>query len=78
MFTEKRSFMSSQVFISYSHDNDEHKSWVMQVATRLRHNGVDVILDQWNLKLGQDLSMKYKQKLRLLEYFKSLQNKIYY
>lgn len=48
--------MSSQVFISYSHDNDQHKSWVLQLATRLRHNGVDVILDQWNLKLGQDLA----------------------
>ena len=48
--------MSSQVFISYSHDNNEHKNWVLQLATRLRHNGVDVILDQWNLKLGQDLA----------------------
>lgn len=44
------------VFISYSHDNDEHKSWVLQLATRLRSNGVDVILDRWNLKLGSDLA----------------------
>ncbi len=48
--------MEPQVFISYSHDSEEHKNWVLQLATRLRHNGVDVILDCWNLKLGQDLA----------------------
>lgn len=44
------------VFISYSHDNDGHKDWVLQLATRLRSNGVNVILDRWNLKLGSDLA----------------------
>lgn len=55
--------MSSQVFISYSHDNDEHKNWVLQLATRLRSNGVDVILDRWNLTLGQDLALFMEQGL---------------
>lgn len=44
------------VFISYSHDSEEHKNWVLQLSTRLRSNGVDVILDRWNLKLGSDLA----------------------
>lgn len=44
------------VFISYSHDNDEHKNWVLQLATRLRSNGVDVLLDSWNTRLGSDLA----------------------
>ncbi|WP_239772859.1 toll/interleukin-1 receptor domain-containing protein [Tenacibaculum finnmarkense] len=44
------------VFISYSHDSEEHKNWVLQLATRLRSNGVDIILDRWNLKLGSDLA----------------------
>lgn len=48
--------MSSQVFISYSHDDDAHKNWVLQLATRLRSNGVDVILDRWNLTLGKDVA----------------------
>lgn len=43
-------------FISYSHDSDAHKDWVLQLATRLRSNGVNVILDRWNLKLGSDLA----------------------
>lgn len=45
-----------QVFISYSHDSDEHKNWIIQLSTRLRSNGVDVILDAWNTKLGSDLA----------------------
>lgn len=48
--------MAPTVFISYSHDNELHKNWVLQLATRLRSNGVDVLLDRWNLKLGQDLA----------------------
>ncbi len=46
---------ASKVFISYSHDSDQHKDWVLTLATRLVNNGVDVILDQWNLTLGGDL-----------------------
>ena len=42
-------------FISYSHDNEAHKEWVLNLATRLVKNGVDVILDQWDLRLGGDL-----------------------
>lgn len=44
-----------RVFISYSHDSSAHKDWVLQIATRLARNGVDVILDQWDLTLGSDL-----------------------
>jgi hypothetical protein len=42
-------------FISYSHDSVDHKEWVLNLATRLVKNGVDVILDQWDLRLGGDL-----------------------
>ncbi len=48
--------MSPSVFVSYSHDSEGHKAWVLQLATRLRHNGVDAILDRWNLDLGQDVA----------------------
>ena len=44
------------VFISYSHDSKEHKAWVARLATDLRSNGVDVVLDQWDLSLGQDVA----------------------
>lgn len=42
-------------FISYSHDNEVHKEWVLNLATRLVRNGVDVILDRWDMRLGGDL-----------------------
>ena len=40
------------VFISYSHDSTDHKKWVAHLATRLLENGIEVILDQWNLRFG--------------------------
>lgn len=43
------------VFISYSHDNEDHKSWVLKLASDLRSHGVNTILDQWDLRLGSDL-----------------------
>ncbi|WP_426662839.1 TIR domain-containing protein [Rhodanobacter aciditrophus] len=44
-----------KVFVSYSHDSQEHKRWVLEFATRLRSNGVDAVLDQWELQPGDDL-----------------------
>lgn len=44
-----------KAFISYSHDSQEHKKWVLDFATRLRNSGIDAILDQWELKAGDDL-----------------------
>lgn len=45
-----------KVFISYSHDSPEHKQWVSELAARLRNNGIDAILDQWDLGLGDDIT----------------------
>ena len=44
-----------KLFISYSHDDQAHKDWVLMLATRLVANGVDVLLDQWDMRLGSDL-----------------------
>lgn len=43
-----------KLFISYSWSSPEHEQWVLKLATELRENGVDVILDKWDLKEGQD------------------------
>jgi hypothetical protein len=44
------------VFISYSWDTPEHEAWVLELASHLRVNGVDVILDKWDLgPLGKPL-----------------------
>ena len=43
-----------KAFISYSHDSPEHKQWVLELGTKLVQNGVDAILDQWDLNPGDD------------------------
>ncbi|MCR9625300.1 toll/interleukin-1 receptor domain-containing protein [Vibrio sp. RM-44-3] len=44
-----------KVFISYSHDDQAHKKWVLELAQRLINSGVDAILDQFRVGLGDDL-----------------------
>lgn len=44
-----------KVFISYSHDSPSHIQWVLKLATEMRNHGIDTILDQWELKPGDDL-----------------------
>lgn len=45
-----------KVFISYSHDSQQHKDWVLRLANELRTNGIDAKLDQWDLSPGQDIA----------------------
>ena len=43
-----------RAFISYSWSSQGHEQWVLDLATRLRESGVNVILDKWDLKEGAD------------------------
>jgi hypothetical protein len=51
------------VFISYSWDDEEHKAWVLELANRLRKNGVNVILDRYKLTLGKSLPHFIEQSI---------------
>jgi hypothetical protein len=44
-----------QVFVSYSWDSPEHRTWIEKLAMSLRQNGVDAVLDQWHVRPGEDL-----------------------
>jgi hypothetical protein len=57
-----------RVFISYSHDSAEHKKWVLEFATTLRSRGIDAVLDQWDLKPGDDLPEFMEQNLVAADY----------
>ena len=57
METEQDAARSPKVFISYSWSSEDHVTWVRELGEKLIADGVDVILDQWDLKPGQD---KYK------------------
>lgn len=43
-----------KAFVSYSWSSEEHQQWVLDLATQLRENGVDVTIDKWDLKEGHD------------------------
>ena len=57
-----------RVFISYSHDSADHKRWVLNFATTLRQRGVDAVLDQWDLKPGDDLPHFMEKELAECDY----------
>lgn len=53
-----------KVFISYSWDSDEHCAWVRELATRLRVDGIETILDQWELAPGDQLPVFMEKSVR--------------
>ena len=53
-----------KAFISYSWDDEDHKSWVAKLATDLRSDGVDTILDQWHVVLGDQLPSFMEKEIR--------------
>ena len=48
--------------MSYSHESNEHRDWVLALATRLRGNGVDVCLDRWDVTLGETLALSWNAR----------------
>lgn len=55
-------------FVSYSWDNDDHRKWVLDLATRLRKDGVETILDQWHLIPGDQLPEFMEKAVRESDY----------
>ena len=43
-----------KIFISYSWTTPKHEDWVINLAERLVSDGIDVVIDKWNLKEGHD------------------------
>ncbi len=43
-----------KLFVSYSWSTPDHEQWVIDLATELQQSGVEVILDKWDLREGQD------------------------
>lgn len=50
----KGSTDNPKIFISYSWSSPEHESWVAELGRRLMADGIEVVLDKWSLKEGQD------------------------
>src|SRR5262245_40900877 len=43
-----------KLFVSYSWTTPNHEAWVLKLAIDLVESGVDVIIDKWHLREGQD------------------------
>jgi tetratricopeptide (TPR) repeat protein len=52
------------VFISYSHDSDEHKNWVKTFVRRLNQDGIQVIFDEKDMEFGDDVSQFMEQVMK--------------
>lgn len=53
-----------KIFIAYSHDSEEHKNWVRDFSRELRSYGINVVLDQWDLKYGEDVTLFIESNIR--------------
>lgn len=47
--------LNRTIFISYSWTSPEHQNWVVELAEMLTRDGVEVKLDVWHLKDGNDV-----------------------
>lgn len=57
-----------KAFVSYSWDDDFHKEWVAELATKLRSDGVETILDQWHAVPGDQLPAFMEKEIRENDY----------
>ncbi len=63
----EENIMIHSVFISYSHDNDDHKQWVENFASKLiKEVGINAILDKWDLNFG-DLMSKFMEQIQIVD-----------
>jgi hypothetical protein len=57
-------YPAPKAFISYSWDDDDHKKWVKQLATRLRKQGVDLTFDHWHSAPGDQIPAFMERAVR--------------
>ncbi len=63
------SLLRPSVFISYSYDEEAHKAFVVKVAEDLGIGRVGVVLDRWDLELGEDIAQFMEQGISRADFF---------
>lgn len=56
------------VFISYCWEDEEHKNWVRSLADSLLNEGINAVLDQYDLSLGERLPQFMEQSITNSDY----------
>lgn len=57
-----------KAFISYSWEDENHRAWVLDLATRLRADGVETTIDQWDAVPGDQLPAFMERAIRSNDY----------
>jgi hypothetical protein len=58
-----------RAFISYKHESPEHQQWVRRLGGDLRSNGIDALLDEWELLAGDSISNYMTQGVSEAQFF---------
>ncbi|WP_295595372.1 toll/interleukin-1 receptor domain-containing protein [uncultured Methanobrevibacter sp.] len=53
-----------KVFLSYARTNSEYADSIMEFAYALREDGIDASVDEWDLKLGDDIYYFMESKIK--------------
>jgi hypothetical protein len=57
-----------RVFISYSWESEDHKSWVRYLGERLRRDGIEARLDQWVVQPGESFTAFMEQEVAAADF----------
>lgn len=57
-----------KVFISYAWESEEHRAWVRALADRLLADGIEAIVDQYDLGLGDRLPQFMEESVTSADY----------
>ena len=49
--------MLKRIFISYSWESEEHKKLVNDLGEKLENDGLEVTIDQWDVRPGDELAL---------------------
>src|SRR5947209_5327446 len=66
------------VFISYSHDSVEHADQVLALSDRLRSDGIDCILDQYEEAIPEGLPHWMDRQIRAADFVLMICTPTYY
>jgi hypothetical protein len=56
------------VFLSYAWESEKYRTWVKQLATRLRADGIDARLDAWHLAENGNIPEFMNSEIRLADW----------
>ena len=62
------SMKSPKAFISYARESDEIINWTNELATMLRYDGINVMIDKWGLVPGDQLTHFMERAIRENDY----------